>query len=87
MDHQGVNSWSTIILFNIYVNNLPDVANYSTINLYADNATIYVADYDPGALISKNLLRITEWIEMNGLKTNVRKTLLMVLSRKQAKPK
>lgn len=28
------------LLFNIYVNDLPDVANNSTINLYADNTTI-----------------------------------------------
>ena len=38
------------LLFNIYVSDLPDVTIYSTVNLYADDTTIYVTDCDPDTL-------------------------------------
>ena len=44
-----------------------------TINLYPDNTTIYVTDYDPDTLSfkpSKDLQKIAEWIDMNGLNNN-----------------
>ena len=89
---RGVSQGSILgsLLFNIYVNDLPDVANYSAINLYADDTTIYVTDRDPDSLsfkLSKDLQKITEWIERNGLKMNVGKTQLMVLGRKRSKSK
>ena len=65
---RGVSQGSILgsLLFNIYVNDLPDVANYSAINLYADDTTIYVTDRDPDSLsfkLSKDLQKIAEWIE------------------------
>ena len=92
-----VSEWSSVIkgvpqgsilgplLFNIFVNDLPDVVKHSSINLYADDATIYVSDRDPATVsmrLSEDLARILQWIEANGMRMNIAKTQLMVLSRK-----
>ena len=81
------------LLFTIlFVNDLPDVVEHSTVNLYADDTTIilYVADEDPshvGDKLSSDLNRIAAWIKSNGLKMNVTKTQAMVLSRKKSRSK
>ena len=54
-------------------------------NLYADDTTIYSTDENPvvfGARMEKDLESVANWIKMNGLKMNVVKTQLMVLTRK-----
>ena len=74
-------------MFNVFVNDLPDIVEHSTINLYADDTTIYVADHDPNSVslnLSEDLQRIAEWITANGLKMNIGKTQLMCLSRKRS---
>ena len=51
------------LLFNVFVNDLPDIVEHSTINLYADDTTIYVADHDPNSVslkLSEDLQRIAE---------------------------
>ena len=74
------------LLFIIFVNDLPDVVQHSTINLYADDTTIYMTDRDPlivGEKLSADLQRVAAWIGSNGLKMNITKTQAMVLSRKR----
>ncbi len=77
------------LLFTIFVNDPPDIVNHCTVNLYADDTTIYVADREPstfGEKSSNDLERIAVWIESNGLKMSVTKTQAMVLSKKKGCP-
>lgn len=49
------------LMFNIFVNDLPHAVKHSTVNLYADDITIYVADHDPAtvsARLSEDLARM-----------------------------
>ncbi len=41
------------LLFLIYVNDLPEAVTKCTVNLYADDTTIYCSDRDPAELKSK----------------------------------
>ena len=69
------------LLFLIFVNDLPAVVQHCSISLYADDTSIYVSNPDPttvGKLLEEDLECICEWLERNGLKKNVEKTLLMV---------
>ena len=48
----------------------------------------HVADHDPDSLsckLNEDLQRVAEWIDVNGMKMNVGKTQLMVLSRKHSR--
>ena len=71
------------LLFIIFVNDLPDVVEHCTVNLYADDTAIYVSDEDPGTVgfeLEQDLQRVANWISTNGLRMNISKTQLMVLS-------
>ena len=73
------------MLFLLFVNDLSDVVQHCTVNLYTDDTTIYSTDENPvvlGARMEKDLESVANWIRMNGLKMNVAKTQLMVLTRK-----
>ena len=73
------------LLFLLFVNDLPDVVQETSINLFADDTAIYSADSDPtvlGERVEKDLGRVALWIHSNGLRLNVAKTQLMVLSRR-----
>lgn len=55
------------------------------IKIYADDAAVYSSDVDPTVLnnrLEKDLYKLANWIISNGLKMNIAKTQLMVLSRK-----
>ena len=82
----GFHSWAvTVFDFLISVNDLPEVVEECTINLYADDTTIYSADNNPvmlGSRVEGDLERVVDWISSNGLRMNVAKTQLMVLSRR-----
>ena len=73
------------LLFLVFMNNLPDVEE-CTINLYADDTTIYSADVNPVILkqyrVERDLGRVSDWMSSNGLRMNVAKTQLMVLNRR-----
>ena len=56
-----------------------------TVNLYADDITIYTSDSDAKCVsmrLEEDLSQVAKWIMENGLKMNIAKTQLMVLSRK-----
>ncbi len=66
------------LLFLLFVNDLLDVVQETSINLFA-------ADSDPtvlGERVEKDLGRVAHWIHSNRLRLNVAKTQLMVLSRR-----
>ena len=74
------------LLFLLFVNDLSDVVKTCTVNLYADDTMIYSTDMNTkvlGAMVEKDLESVAVWIEMNGLKMNVMKTQLMVVTEKE----
>ena len=76
-------------MFLVFVNDLPDIVDTCTVNLYADDTTIYYSNKDPKLVqstINSDLESIVSWIEMNALKMNVSKTQMMTLQRKSTKP-
>ena len=73
------------LLFVLFVNDLPNAVEESSINTFADDTAIYSADSNPKVLgdrMERDLGRVTNWIHSNGLSLNVAKTQLMVLSRR-----
>ena len=67
------------LLFVLFVNDLPNVVEESSINLFVDDTAIYSADSNPKALgdrMERDLGRVTNWIHSNGLNLNVAKTQL-----------
>ena len=71
------------LLFIIFVNDLPDVVEHCTVNLYADDTAIYASDEDPGSVgfeLEQDLQQVANWISTDGLRMNISKTQLMVLS-------
>ena len=88
---KGVQQGSILgpLMFLVFVNDLPDMVDNCTVNLYADDTTIYYSNKDPKLVqstINSDLESIVSWIEMNGLKMNVSKTQMMTLQRKSTKP-
>lgn len=76
------------LLFNIFVNDLPDVVQTSKIMLYADDTTLYYASScmsEMKEVLTRDLQCVSSWIEQNRLKLNVKKTQWMCLARKNRK--
>ena len=79
-------SWSTAIL-GIYDFDLPAVVTSCTINLHADDTTIYYISRDTDSVtsaINDDLQLIATWIESNKLTMNIRKTQVMRAARLRA---
>ena len=77
-----------LLLFLIYVNGLPDVVTDSTMNLYADDITIYSTSTSPDEVshsLSADFAYIANWIEANKLRMNLNKTQLMTLGSKTSR--
>ena len=76
------------LLFLVFLNDLPTVVTSCTINLYADDTTIYYANRDPDIVTratNTDLQLITTWIESNKMTMNVSITQVMILSRRAAR--
>ena len=74
------------LLFTIYVNDLPEAVVNSRTKQYADDTTIYLTsdnriDLERG--LSNDLALVDEWLRRNSLQLNVRKTQMIVLSRRR----
>ena len=77
------------LLFILFINDLPNAVEKCIVNLYAD-ITIYTSDSDAKCVsvrLEEDLSQVAKWIMENGLKMNIAKTQLMVLSRKCNKRK
>ena len=65
------------LLFSLFVNVLPNVVQHCSINLYADDTTIYFSADNPdtvSTMIGNDLKHIVTWIDHYSLKLNISKT-------------
>ena len=72
------------LLFIIYINDIPETANFAKFILYADDANIILtADTIEAISIQLNDLvnSLVEWVHSNGLALNLKKTKYMIFSR------
>ena len=73
------------LLFVLYVNDLPKVVTKCTVNLYADDITVYVAHKCSNVVtgyLNEDLDRIANWVEKNELRINISKTKFMAIGTK-----
>ena len=73
------------ILFNIYINDIKKVLNFSTIKLFADDALITISGsdiVDINQKLQQDLDSLFKWLCINKLKINIEKTKYMIISRK-----
>ena len=72
------------LLFIIYINDIPETANFAKFILYADDANIIItADTIEGIVsqLDKLISSLLEWVKSNGLALNLKKTKYMIFSR------
>ena len=73
------------LLFLIYINDLPEVVNASTVSLYADDTSLTFQSQDISQLneiINDDLKHLDLWIQGNTLSLNVSKTQSMLICKK-----
>ena len=74
------------LLFLLYVNDLPRTIQNSTVMQYADDTTMTVVAKDAVILercLEEDVEKVSQWIDRNDLKLNVKKTNLMLIGRKR----
>ena len=72
------------LLFCCYINDLPNVLKYCTIQLYADDVQLYISRLGLGTseiveLVNEDLTRITQWSRRNGLLVNKSKSKALLI--------
>ena len=73
------------LLFCIFINDLPERINQSSVSLYADDTTLYHSSKDSTKLkntLESALDEVANWVGGNGLKMNIKNTQVMFLGRK-----
>ena len=71
-----------LLLFIVYINDLPSVLNFSYATLYADDTVIYCYGYTQLELRDKlndDLLSVARWLNENKLTLNLEKTKCMLI--------
>ena len=86
----GIPQGSTLglLLFNIYINDLP-LASNSTIHLFADDTNLTLSHSNVSTLqqnINDKLVNVSNWFKVNKLSINFNKTEFMVVTTQQNKP-
>ena len=74
------------LLFALYINDLPSVVDYSTMDLYADDAELHYSHSDLGvveAQVQSDLDKIARWISSSHLCLNVVKSTAMLIGSRQ----
>ena len=74
------------LLFLIYINDLPQAVQDSTVSLYADDTSLCYQSHDLTQLnkaINSDLKKLDTWLQGNKLSLNVAKTHSMLISTKQ----
>ena len=73
------------LLFLIYINDLADVSNLLFALMFADDSNMFLTGKDPEALISlmnEEMIKMVDWLNLNKLSLNLKKTHFMLFSRK-----
>ena len=71
-----------LLLFMIYMNDLPHILQFCHVTLYADNTILYLASKSTADLQSKinaDLRRIYKWLRANQLTLNVKKSKFLLI--------
>ena len=74
------------LLFVIYINDLPGICKISKFILYADDANIIINGsniHEVAALTNQLTKTLVQWVNINGLKLNLKKTCYMIFTRKR----
>ena len=75
------------LLFIIYVNDIPQISNFAKFVLYADDANIIITG-DNMSEVNMHLrdlcTKLVDWVEINGLALNLKKTKYMIFSRQNS---
>ena len=74
------------LLFLIYINDLPEVVNASTVSMYADDTSLTFQSQDisqRNETINDDLKHLDSWMEGNKLSLNVSKTQSMLICKNQ----
>ena len=77
-----------LLLFGVFVNDLPVNINQCSVSLYADDTALYHSSRNSTKLkdtLESALDGVASWVDNNGLKMNVRKTQAMFLGRRGRK--
>ena len=76
------------LLFVMFVNDLPTVISRSSVNMYADDTTLYYGGAnvnDSIQVLQEDAQSVLQWFNCNGLAVNLKKTNLMILERRREK--
>ena len=74
------------LLFVMFVNDLPTVISRSSVNMYADDTTLYYGGAnvnDSIQVLQEDAQSVLQWFNCNGLAVNLKKTNLMILGRRR----
>ena len=74
------------LLFIIYINDLPNISEVSKFILYADDANILVNGsnvHEVMQKINKLCQDLVQWVDLNGLALNLKKTKFMIFARQR----
>ena len=75
-----------LLLFLVYINDLPQSVQRSTVSMYADDTSLCYQALDTTRLneaMNSDLLLVEQWLRGNKLSLNVKKTHSMLISSKQ----
>ena len=78
--------WPTIVL--IYINDLPNVSEYLSFFLFADDTNIYFIHHDLIQLqkiMNRELKKVPKWVDANCLSLNIDKTNFVLFHLPQIK--
>lgn len=72
------------ILFSCYINDLPTVLKYCSIQMYADDVQLYTGRIGPcvrelTVMLNADLERVADWCKRNGLMINQSKSIAMLI--------
>ena len=76
------------LLFLIYINDLVNVCSHCLPILFADDTNLFVSGVDMShisEIVSKELAELSQWLKVNKLSLNLKKTQYMIFSRRKSK--
>ena len=76
------------LLFSLYINDLPNVCPDLNVQMYADDAVIFVHGKNTeiiSSCLSNNLDKVQHWLNNNCLQLYAKKTVCMMLSKRPVK--